>query len=131
MKIAKHIVNMIQKVSPFEKKSEEENVTLCLYSIFEWAKENDHRLFCICHHDKEENFVSFNFFFNPDGDMMLSDTSDKNEFNFEIRVKKGGVKDLYEKLLLALAYSEARMKQMSGDDFPDGFLGGDIDDDFF
>ena len=35
VKTAKYIVDLIQKVSPFKKKSEEENIKLCFYSIFE------------------------------------------------------------------------------------------------
>jgi len=130
VKTAKYIVDLIQKVSPFKKKSEEENIKLCFYSIFEWAKENNHRLFCICHFNEKENIVMFDFFFNPDGNMMAARSGEVGEFNFEIRVK-GGVEDLYEKLLLILAFSEAKMKELANDNFPDGFLGGDSDNDFF
>jgi len=61
---------------------------------------------------------------------MAARSGEVGEFNFEIRVK-GGVEDLYEKLLLILAFSEAKMKELANDNFPDGFLGGDSDNDFF
>ena len=130
MKMPRHIVDMIKLVSSFEKKSEEENVLLSLYGIFKWVEENEHRLFCMSHYDEKEKFVSFNFFFNVDGKMMVADTHDKKEFNFQITVKEDA-KDLYSKLMLSLAFSEKRMKELSEDDFPDGFLGGEDDNYFF
>lgn len=62
--------------------------------------------------------------------MMAADPKQPGEFNFEIRVK-GDVEDLYEKLILVLAFSEAKMKELADGYFPDGFLGGDNDNDFF
>lgn len=85
---------------------------------------------CLVNPYEEKGLLNLAFFFNTDGRLNTIVPGSKNEIFLEINIKKD-TQDLYEKLMYCLHFLFKKMKEISDDDFPTGFLGGDMDNDFF
>jgi len=79
---------------------------------------------------EEQDLLNLAFFFNPDGSLNTVVPGGKNELFLEVNIRRD-TKDFYEKMIFCLDFLFKKMKEVSGNDFRDGFLGGDNDNDFF
>lgn len=129
MNDAKKIINKLKKYITFKDKSEEEEIQLYFYIIYQWAKDRNYDIFIVLK-EVNEKVLSISILFKSTGGVVF-DLDSKDVCVLEIQIKgktdtfKKEIKSVLTQFLLLMEELDRR-----NDDF-DTFLGGDIENDFF
>lgn len=129
MNDAKKIINKLKKYITFKDKSEEEEIQLYFYIIYQWAKDRNYDIFIVLK-EVNEKVLSISILFKSTGGVVF-DLDSKDVCVLEIQIKgktdtfKKEIKSVLTQFLLLMEELDRR-----NDDF-DSFLGGDVENDFF